>query len=111
MRYSTCSILAVGTITLCSCDRAPPLTTAEDQRIDRSKVQESADQDRTDRAQTHKQALAVELQQGRLSNTTPITVAGVRAIPQNNPRPHFPPEIQIPPSSGNILAHPPRAGK
>ena len=99
MAYSSHLILAVALIMLGSCGRTPPLTTAEDQRIDQPMARAKAEQDRKYHARTQGQAIALESRE-----TPPIVVAGVRQIPRANLGQHSPPEIEIPPSSGNTLA-------
>jgi hypothetical protein len=108
MRYSSHLILAVAMITLGSCGRAPALTKAEDQRIDQPMARANAEQDRTNRARTHKQAIALELPQERSNDMAPIIVAGARPLPRDNLGQHPPPEIQIPLASGNVPAPPSR---
>ena len=99
MTNSSHLILAVALIMLGSCGRAPPLTKAEDQRIDQPMARAKAEQDRTYHARTQGQAIGLESRE-----TPPIVVAGVRQIPRANLGQHSPPEMEIPPSSGNTLA-------
>lgn len=110
MTNSSHLTLAVAIIMLSSCGEAPPLTKAEDQRTDQPMARAKAEEDRMYHGQTQGQAIALELPQERSHETPPIVVAGVRPLPQANLGQHSPPEIEIPPSSGNLPALPPRPG-
>ena len=90
MRYSSHFLLAASIFTLGSCGKPPPLTTAEDQRIDQAMSRVQAEQNRTDRAEIHKQAEAAESQRNDLADSTPVLETSARPIRPNIPRQHFP---------------------
>jgi hypothetical protein len=87
--------IAMGLIMLGSCGKPPPLTKAENERVDRAMAKVEAEQDRTDRAEILKQSkAAAELPQGR--STQPQTVMEIPAQPiqSNTSRQHFPQDIR-----------------
>jgi hypothetical protein len=97
-------VLAVGAIALGSCGKAPPLTAAENQRVDQAMERVEAEQVRTDKVERQKRIAAAEQQKQRLIDAAPVIEVQGHPIAQENLGQHPPPNIQSPPSSGNRIA-------
>jgi uncharacterized protein YqfA (UPF0365 family) len=104
MRYSSHLILAVATIALISCGKAPALTEAEDQPVDQPVAQAKAEQDRAYDALVQGQEIALEQERARSREAPPIVVAGAPEIRPTELGQQSPRESRIPASSGIMPA-------
>lgn len=106
MRYWIGFAMAVGMTTLASCGQSPPLTAAEDQRIDQAMARVKAEQDRTDRAESQKRTIAYERLSKPSSDAAPASKMRIRPIQPVVVRDHVPAEIRT--ASPRGTAEPPR---
>jgi hypothetical protein len=95
-KFSFCLTMAMSLLMLAACGK-PPVSQAENDRIDEAMARVKIEQDRTDQAEVLKQAgAAAEGREERSVYATPV-----RQIHPNTPAQHFPANIrpQLPPGS------------
>lgn len=95
-KFSSRLAMAMSLIMLASCGK-PPVSQAENDRIDEAMARVKVEQDRTDQAEVQKQAsAAAELREERSVYATPG-----RQIQPYEPAQHFPANVrpQLPPGS------------
>lgn len=84
VKYPSCVLVAVGMLALASCGKSPPLTAAENLRVDRAMIRVKAEQDRTDGVQRQRQAAVLAALKQRPGDEMPIAKMPSRDVQQHN---------------------------